>query len=107
MRINNLNLENFRSHKDTSIDLDQVNVFVGRNGSGKTSIKDAIQYALTGKNRLTDGRGSGAEIMINWEAKISNIKLDLNSIGEGHRRIPNKLQVADWSGNKTAQENEL
>lgn len=107
MRINNLNLENFRSHKDTSIDLDQVNVFVGRNGSGKTSIKDAIQYALTGKNRLTDGRGSGAEIMINWEAKISNIKLDLNSIGEVHRRIPNKLQVADWSGNKTAQENEL
>jgi len=57
MKINDLKLKDFRCHRDIMLKLDRVNVIIGRNGAGKTSIKDGIEYALTGLNRLTDGRG--------------------------------------------------
>jgi len=107
MKINNLKLKDFRCHRDIMLKLDRVNVIIGRNGAGKTSIRDGIEYALTGINRLTDGRGAGAEIMINWEAEKAEIALDLEDIGTVTREIPNNLQIADWEGNKTAQEDAL
>ena len=43
MKINRLAMQNFRNHKDTAIDLDKLNIFVGRNNSGKSSILAAIE----------------------------------------------------------------
>ncbi|MEM1665974.1 MAG: SMC family ATPase [Nitrososphaerota archaeon] len=52
-------LNNFTSHKNTVLELGPgLHVFVGRNGSGKTSVIDGITYALFGKH----GRGSNANI---------------------------------------------
>lgn len=49
--IENVKLVNFISHKDTDLPLGPgVTVFVGRNGSGKSSIIDGITYALYGKH---------------------------------------------------------
>ncbi len=49
--IENVELVNFISHKDTTISLeDGVNVFIGANGSGKSSVVDAITYALYGEH---------------------------------------------------------
>lgn len=40
-------LENFRSHRKTCISLDEgITVIVGENGSGKTSILEAVNFAL-------------------------------------------------------------
>ncbi|MDW8093380.1 MAG: ATP-binding protein, partial [Nitrososphaerota archaeon] len=52
-------LENFISHKETSLKLGPgLHVFVGRNGSGKTSVVDGITYALFSKH----GRGGNVNI---------------------------------------------
>ena len=60
-------LNNFLSHIDTSIEFHPgITVFVGHNGSGKSSIVDSITFALfdehtrkSHKNLLTRGIGSG------------------------------------------------
>lgn len=50
MLIEKLELENFRSHKDTKIDLNQgITLILGENGAGKSSILEAINFALFGK----------------------------------------------------------
>jgi DNA repair protein SbcC/Rad50 len=44
-------LHNFISHSDTDLPLGQgVTVFVGRNGAGKSSIIDAVTYAMYGEH---------------------------------------------------------
>ncbi|PUA33769.1 MAG: hypothetical protein B9J98_02165 [Candidatus Terraquivivens tikiterensis] len=52
-------LKNFISHSHTELSLGPgLHVFVGRNGSGKTSVIDGITYALFGKH----GRGENVNI---------------------------------------------
>lgn len=45
MRINNIHLQNFRNHSDTTIEwAPHLNVITGPNGVGKTNLIDAIHY---------------------------------------------------------------
>jgi len=49
--IERVKLVNFLSHKDTEIQLGEgLTVFIGRNGAGKSSVIDAITYALYGQH---------------------------------------------------------
>ena len=49
MRIERVRLVNFLSHRDSVLEFDpHVNVIIGENGSGKSSILEAIYYALYG-----------------------------------------------------------
>ena len=49
--IERVKLQNFVSHADTDLPLgDGVTVFVGRNGAGKSSVIDAITYAMYGEH---------------------------------------------------------
>jgi len=65
--IETVRLVNFISHGDTTLDLDEgVNIFIGKNGAGKSSVIDAITYALYGehtreqaKNLVKRGASSG------------------------------------------------
>ncbi|MEM3810879.1 MAG: AAA family ATPase, partial [Conexivisphaerales archaeon] len=44
-------LKDFLSHENTELTLeDGINVFLGNNGAGKSSVIDAITYALYGKH---------------------------------------------------------
>lgn len=45
--ITNLRLENFKGHRDTSVALKQLTLLVGDNGSGKSSVLEAIRFAAT------------------------------------------------------------
>lgn len=47
MRINNINIKNFRGFADRSFDLDpKMNVVLGNNATGKTTLLHAVQIAL-------------------------------------------------------------
>jgi DNA repair protein SbcC/Rad50 len=49
--IKEIKLHNFISHRNTSMSLDKgITIFVGHNGSGKSSIIDAITFALFGEH---------------------------------------------------------
>lgn len=51
MKIKRLKLTNFKGHREFMIDFSETvtNIF-GANGTGKTSIKDAFFWLLTGKD---------------------------------------------------------
>jgi len=66
VRIQKLMIKNFRSHTDTELELDRINIIRGPNGSGKSSIAMAIQFLLTGRCQITDEGGRGADLLINF-----------------------------------------
>lgn len=60
MKIEHLALRSFRSFVGINLNLNASKVYIcGRNGSGKSSIKTALRWALTGVCDQTDGRGVG------------------------------------------------
>ena len=51
MRITELKLKNFRNYEDLTLCPDPgVNLFFGRNGSGKTNLLEAVHYAALGRS---------------------------------------------------------
>ena len=53
--IKSIELVDFLSHSDTKLEFkDGVTIFVGDNGAGKSSIIDAITYALFGEHTRKD-----------------------------------------------------
>lgn len=83
MKIKKLNLTNFRSHPDTTIDnLPRFVVIRGQNHSGKTSIVQALELALAARAaEATDDRGAGAKELIrtNAEGGKALVKLRLQN----------------------------
>lgn len=64
MKITALDLTAFRSFQNLSISTDAPRVIIGGgNGTGKSSLRDAIRWTLTGKCSVTDGRGVGSELL--------------------------------------------
>ena len=90
MQIKNIELENFRGIKKQSIDLKpNINVFVGVNGAGKSTILDAIAISLSW---LVEG-------IEKIESKGENIPFDSIKNGENFSSI--QLEVLEK--NKTYQ----
>lgn len=47
MKISRVKIENFRGHKNTELEFSDHHVLVGENGSGKTAVLEAINYATS------------------------------------------------------------
>lgn len=78
MKISQLRLTHFRSHKQTSFDLDRVTIIRGPNGAGKSSIQDALEFLFTGTTRQTDAAGRGADLLIALGAKELAVRAQLD-----------------------------
>jgi len=70
-QINRIQLENWKIHKKLSINFEKgLNFIVGENGSGKTSIIEAILFGLTGKT-LHSNRASFKNISTRSAANVN------------------------------------
>jgi hypothetical protein len=60
MRIRKIQLQNFRSHIDSTLELARLSVLRGTNAAGKSSIEQAIQISIAGHadGTTADGKGS-------------------------------------------------
>jgi DNA repair exonuclease SbcCD ATPase subunit len=65
MRINRIELTNFRSFAGAAIELPtRVTFLVGQNHAGKSSVLDALKWALVGHCRGTSADGKGSDVLI-------------------------------------------
>ena len=75
IKVESVAIENFRGIKSLSLDLHQRNFCIsGPNGTGKSGIVDAIEFALTGNITRLTGRGAG-----NLSVKEHGPHVDLRS----------------------------
>ncbi len=80
MIIQKLILENFISHAHTEIDFTQgVNIIVGHNGAGKSSIIDGIKLALFGESR-----GKYIQDMVKKGKRESSVYLEFSFGGNNY-----------------------
>jgi AAA15 family ATPase/GTPase len=90
MKITKLKLQNFRTHENLILHPQDVNTLSGANGTGKTSIKEAILFALYGRNM------SGSNIGLSEQIKTGKTALAVEIEFEGFSIIRKK------SSSKTA-----
>jgi DNA replication and repair protein RecF len=77
--IKEINLQNFRNHEEKNIYFKKkINVFLGENGSGKTSILEAFFYALENSSFRT----KKFQDLIRKEQNIAKINLKLTDFNK-------------------------
>ncbi len=101
MKLKSLKMKDFRCFSEAAIEFDHINIVLAPNATGKSSIREAIDYALTARTEHTDRRGAGAEYLIRDNGKKAVLELDIDSTGTITRTIPNSLQVPGKSGTTT------
>lgn len=102
MKIQNLRLVDFTRYEDAEVHLEEtINIIVGSNAAGKTSLVDAITYCLTGACDRTDRAGRGAEAMIRAGAREAFANLSIISNGQPFnisRSVPGGLRIDNHNG---------
>lgn len=85
MRLNSVRLQNFRQHADTYLEFsDGITGIIGPNGSGKTTILEAIAWALYGNPAA---RGTRDSIRFNRAGARAGVKVELDFELGGHRYL--------------------
>jgi len=85
MRLNSLHLTNFRQHVDTHIDFDLgLTGIIGPNGSGKTTVLEAIAWALYG---MPAARGTRDTIRWQRAGPRAPVRVELDFELAGHRYV--------------------
>jgi exonuclease SbcC len=94
MRLNSLRLQNFRQHADTYVTFDGgLTGIIGANGSGKTTILEAIAWALYGQDAA---RGKKETIRSLRAGPNARVKVELDFELGGHRyRVERGLTQAE------------
>lgn len=91
MRLLSLALQNFKGHKDLTVNFDDVTVLSGANGTGKTSVYDAFCWLLTGKDAQGRVCGTGQK----GEATIRPRALDGELVRQVEVSVTGRLMNED------------
>ena len=103
MHVKHLTLSNFRNYTTAELPLNSgINLFVGRNGQGKTNLAEAIFYCATLSSHRVSGylplikRGTNKAIirvLAGFEDRENLLELELNSDGANRARV-NKSEIS-------------
>jgi DNA repair exonuclease SbcCD ATPase subunit len=99
MKINKLELKNFKLFRTADIIFSKINIITGVNGAGKSTILQAILYALYG-----NGGNTNLTDLISFNTKEATVKLDTDAFLI-IRKIPTNLAI--FSDDKEIQFNTL
>ena len=123
MKIAKLNLKNFRDAQALSLELNpNLNVFVGVNGSGKSTVLDAIAIMLSWpanriirpsasgrlitENDITNSKSSSS-IQLSCEIDSNTIEWKLSKNRKGHAPSEDKSNLLDLKDYVTAIQNQI
>lgn len=99
MIIDFLELNNFISHTGTKIDFaGGINVILGNNGAGKSSMMDGIRFALFGDS----GRGNNSDLIHHGNGE-STVRLGFH-VNEDKYEILRKISITKGEDSKTDAE---
>lgn len=95
MRIVSVSLQDFRVHKDLYIEFDSgINLLIGQNGAGKSSILEAIGLALFNSDMRVKGNNRNA---IRQGAKTASVQIVFVGNDENEYRVERKFgSVNRW-----------
>ena len=87
MRLNTLQLTNFRQHADTRIEFDiGLTGIIGPNGAGKSTVLEAIAWALYGQSAVRGTRDSIRNVRAGPRAPV-RVELDFDLSGHRYRVV--------------------
>ncbi len=72
MKINSINIENYRNIENLKLNFEDVNIIYGENAQGKTNLIEAI-YLFTGAKSF---RGAKDKELINFNSEFARLKID-------------------------------
>lgn len=76
MRLLEIELQNFRSYEHETISFsDPRTLLIGENGTGKSTLIDAVAWGLLGRCRGVDGRGQGQKDLIRIGAAQAQVRV--------------------------------
>lgn len=75
MRINSIEIENFRNIETLKLDFEDVNIIYGENAQGKTNLIEAV-YLFTGSKSF---RGVKDKELVNFKKDFSRLKIDFEN----------------------------
>lgn len=75
MKIGTVRVRNFRSIESLDLPLAPVTFVGGPNGSGKTSLQAALEFAVSGRASWTNDRGQGLDALIRDGADMAEVTL--------------------------------
>ena len=75
MKINSINIENFRNIESLSLDFDDVNIIYGENAQGKTNLIEAI-YLFTGSKSF---RGVKDRELVKFDSEFARLKIEFEN----------------------------
>jgi DNA replication and repair protein RecF len=88
MYISKILLQNFRSYDKKLVEFDKkANLVLGKNGSGKTNLLEAIYFLSSGKSF----RSSSSSQLIKWDEKICSVRAKIND-----KDGENEIEVQLW-----------
>ena len=103
MRISSVTIRNYRSLKDVTIDLDEYGVFIGANGSGKSSILYALDWffngtplALTDIHRYEPGQALDSSTTIEVSVTFADLTAKDKDRLEQYGRVRNPQIRRTW-----------
>ena len=108
MKINQVNLTNFGTHENLLIKLPNKKTLIwGLNAKGKSTIVDAIAFALTGTSSKYINQKDGIQELVTKGKTNSLVAINIDNDYEITRTIPHTLNIKNQKGSLRTLEQKL